>query len=252
MTVLEFGLFQKINLSEFYNQGWSKNNKETAAPNVLAVIRKTNEFSLWTATIILEQPTQQKRIRAVQKFIRVAMYCKQYNNFNSLMALLGGLSMWQVVRIVPENKLKERSRTQREQLDTLMHPQNNWLNYRTELKKVKGPVLPYLGLFLRDITFIEEGNVDYLATDIINFEKIMLLGEQLNQIESFQCSDFSRLSDNKNPSLEFLLHHLHPRSEDQLKKLSMSLQPDDLSEEDSSGSSKSSYFVEELKQTQVT
>ncbi len=34
----------------------------------------------------------------------------------------------------------------------------NYNTYRTQLKTLKGPILPYLGVYLRDLLFVKEGN----------------------------------------------------------------------------------------------
>ena len=47
-----------------------------------------------------------------------------------------------------------------------MSPQHNFRHYRRELKKRKTPVLPYFGIYLRDFTFINDGNQKYLPDGI--------------------------------------------------------------------------------------
>jgi hypothetical protein len=73
-------------------------------------------------------------------------------NHNSLQRLKG---LWARV----SDKAKEQWR----EIDTLMSPQHNFRHYRRELKKRKAPVLPYFGIYLRDFTFINDGNHKYLA-----------------------------------------------------------------------------------------
>lgn len=42
-----------------------------------------------------------------------------------------------------------------DELDALMDTKGNYRNYRLAMKAVEPPVLPYLGVFLRDLLFIE-------------------------------------------------------------------------------------------------
>lgn len=83
-----------------------------------------------------------------------------------------------------------------------MNPFRNWTKYREVLSKARGPVLPYLGVFLKDLwvigwpitdllrTFVEDGNSDYVDDGKINFDKVILMGELLARIEAYQNSDY--------------------------------------------------------------
>jgi hypothetical protein len=68
-----------------------------------------------------------------------------------------------------------------ERLEQMMENKHNFKNYRDRLAKIKlngEPTLPYLGVYLRDLTFIEEGNKTYITEHrLINYEKIQLVGQ---------------------------------------------------------------------------
>jgi hypothetical protein len=71
-------------------------------------------------------------------------------NHNSVQRLKG---LWE--------RVSEKVREQWSEMDVLMSPQHNFRHYRRELKKRKAPVLPYFGIYLRDFTFINDGNQQY-------------------------------------------------------------------------------------------
>ncbi len=49
--------------------------------------------------------------------------------------------------------------------------QSNYKMYRERLSMTKVPSVPYIGVFLKDLTFISDGNPDYLRGGLINLNK---------------------------------------------------------------------------------
>lgn len=47
-----------------------------------------------------------------------------------------------------------------------------------------------LGVFLRDLTFIEDGNPDKI-NELVNFEKIKLMGSIIQEVKSFQSTKYT-------------------------------------------------------------
>jgi len=68
----------------------------------------------------------------------------------------------------------------------MMDSKLNYKKYRDALVQEaehKLPVVPYLGVYLRDLTFIDEGNPDYID-DLINFGKLLMIGEVMLDVSS--------------------------------------------------------------------
>jgi hypothetical protein len=58
-------------------------------------------------------------------------------------------------------------------------PKSNYGSYRNYIKRALNPnlsklhnVIPYLGLYLKDLTFIEDGNASFNKTGAVNFFKM--------------------------------------------------------------------------------
>ena len=51
------------------------------------------------------------------------------------------------------------------------HFPNNYKQYRDRLSTIPTSAVPYIGVFLKDLTFICDGNPDYLRGGLINVHK---------------------------------------------------------------------------------
>jgi len=69
------------------------------------------------------------------------------------------------------------------QLEQLMSMENSYKNYRQALHEAKPPRIPHVGVYMTDLTFIDEGNSDNFG-NLINFTKRALVGKTLIEIES--------------------------------------------------------------------
>jgi hypothetical protein len=76
------------------------------------------------------------------------------------------------------------------ELEDVMDCRRNFGNYRLLLKQNDLPVLPYFGVFLRDFTFIDVGNEDYIEEDIVNYEKMQLIAEIVTSVKAFQNTQY--------------------------------------------------------------
>lgn len=66
--------------------------------------------------------------------------------------------------------------------------------FRRELEHVVLPCIPYVGVFLTDLTFIEDGNPD-MKGDLINWDKRKLVHNIIAQIQKFQMVGYNLQKD---------------------------------------------------------
>jgi len=64
--------------------------------------------------------------------------------------------------------------------------QLNWKIYRELIQVQQPPCLPYLGVFLQDITFIDDGNVTH-KEELLNWQKFQQFSNCLVEIQRFLC-----------------------------------------------------------------
>lgn len=107
------------------------------------------------------------------------------------MAVLSGLNHGCVSRLKTTwTALPKQCHTTFEQLSTLMQSSGNYKTYRKEISVPKFPCLPYFAVYLRDLTFIEDGNQDFLQQGIVNFQKMRMLAKVFGDMQRFQRTSY--------------------------------------------------------------
>eukprot|EP01103_Thecamoeba_quadrilineata_P014814 TRINITY_DN4508_c0_g1_i2.p1 TRINITY_DN4508_c0_g1~~TRINITY_DN4508_c0_g1_i2.p1 ORF type:complete len:806 (+),score=199.71 TRINITY_DN4508_c0_g1_i2:277-2694(+) len=193
--LVEYDIFKTIKPRELLNQSWThKTLKEVSAPNVLAMIRRFNRVSQWVTTRVVNKEHIDKRVEIVTKFIMIALNCRKLHNFNATQEILAGLEASPCHRLKRTwKKLEPKVLNIYESLKREISPENNFLNIRSILHQEDPPSIPYLGIFLTDLTFIEDGNPDLLADGLINFTKRKRLAGVIQEIKQYQQSPFHLL-----------------------------------------------------------
>ena len=89
--------------------------------------------------------------------------------------------------------------------------------------QIRPPALPYLGLFLTDMAFIDQGNSDLLpGTELINFYKRRLFAQVIMDIQRFQQEAYPFVRD---AAVQRALVRLPTRTEDECYKQSQVIEP---------------------------
>lgn len=64
-------------------------------------------------------------------------------------------------------------------LERVCDPSSNQKAYRSLLSKGKPPLIPFVPLVLKDVTFINDGYPNKIGGKLINFEKCRMIGDCL-------------------------------------------------------------------------
>jgi son of sevenless-like protein len=101
-------------------------------------------------------------------------------NYNGVMEIISALHSSSIARmkqtwaLIPEHLMEKL-----ETLNTLMSPNDNFKNYREALRSISSTCIPYLGLWLADLTFIDDGNPDTIDPEkLINYEKAAMTAKR--------------------------------------------------------------------------
>jgi hypothetical protein len=108
--------------------------------------------------------------------------CKEYQNLNAFCAIVMGLSNVAVSRLsLTWEKLPSKFRKLYTEFESLIDPSRNHRAYRVSVGKLQPPVVPFMPLLLKDMTFTHEGNKTSLD-GLVNFEKMHMLAQTMRTI----------------------------------------------------------------------
>jgi len=191
ICLYEQELYQQIEPKELLNQSWNK--KKENSPHVLLMIEFFNVFSNFIVTKILSYDTVKERGNSIIKFLRILENLRLYNNFDSCQAICSALSSGPIYRLELSWKKAKKDKKLYSVYEEIhnMLGDGSFTQLRNTLKNLTPPCIPYLGMYLKDLTFLEDGNLNYLeveggAQDIINFEKMRRVANVIHEIILYQ------------------------------------------------------------------
>ncbi|KAJ6251331.1 guanine nucleotide exchange factor [Anaeramoeba flamelloides] len=186
LSIKDFEIFSRIHQSELFNCAWSNPKLKYRAKNVLEYINRFNSISYWVSKRIIMTEGLKERAHVLRKFLKIAKHLHSLNNFNSLNSVLAGIQSAAVHRLkFTFLELTHKYIDLFNNLKQLMSGDGSFYNYRQLIGTIKPPCVPYLGIYLTDLTFIEDGNYDF-KNGLINFSKRKLVYNVIEKIKTFQ------------------------------------------------------------------
>jgi len=184
MTIIDNEMLLAIPPSQFLHKAFTK--YETS-PQFHDMVDKFNEWAKWATSEILLKEKVPERVSALSFFIDLAKNCVEVGNYHGASAIFFGLNNSAISRLkLTWEKLSTKVQQDYERIEQLFDMSMNYKNYREEIKTTKAKIIPYLGLFPKDLIAIEEGNENFTGSGLINIEKFRLLYGMIKRIQSYQ------------------------------------------------------------------
>ena len=195
-TIKEIDIFCSIMPEELLGSEWTRNSGINAV-NVRAMSILSTTLSNLVTDTVLQYEDIKKRGTIIKHWIKVAHKCLELKNYSSLMAITCSLNSstierlkrtWAMVSSKHKNMLKD--------LQTIVEPYKNFTILRRRLQHHGPPCLPYLGMYLTDLTFVDAGNPntkqlpgtdDHEDISVINFDKHIRTANIISELQRFQA-----------------------------------------------------------------
>ncbi|TPX41838.1 hypothetical protein SeLEV6574_g05899 [Synchytrium endobioticum] len=186
LTLTDSQMFRAIKPEEFAIFLWGDKSVEGGRP-LQEYIERFNRIGYWVGTIVCSYEQSGKRTEAIEKFIKIGKRCLDLQNFNSAMAIFSGLNTIAVSRLKKSwANVSSRVMSLYKELEDTLSYRGNYKAYRDLEHLAKPPLIPFFGLMIKDLTFLNDGNQKILSNGLINFEKNRLIFNVINSIQQFQ------------------------------------------------------------------
>eukprot|EP00004_Rigifila_ramosa_P001953 TRINITY_DN11970_c0_g1_i1.p1 TRINITY_DN11970_c0_g1~~TRINITY_DN11970_c0_g1_i1.p1 ORF type:complete len:866 (+),score=210.34 TRINITY_DN11970_c0_g1_i1:24-2600(+) len=195
ITLIDARYFTALHSSELLQQAWNKPKLRHRAPNVSSIIARFNQLSGWVSSTIVCEMSAKERKKKYVKFLKINQEFRKLNNFNAIAAVNAGLNVSGIHRLKGlKSGLNKSLEEAQVQLETLMDPQGSYAKYRDTIHSINPPCVPFLGVYLRDLVFIEDGNPDFLEFEnkqLINFQKCRYAYNVIAEIQQYQQTPYN-------------------------------------------------------------
>lgn len=200
ITIVESRLFSSIMPNEllFRNQSYMTSHTATSMSSAIhsrAMSTLTTQITNWIGECILRETELKRRVSILKYFVRLGSASLELQNYNLLMAVQGALNSSTILRLKRTwAGLSSKALAAFEEQRVVMEHTRNFATYRARLRTAQGPVLPFLGLVLTDVTFCVGGNPKTRTgpngTSLINFARCTRLASILGEVQRFQSHPF--------------------------------------------------------------
>jgi len=172
----------------------------------------------------LSEKKAKNRAKALLKFAQIASLLRDSNNYNSLMAISAGISSSTLARLKTTRAILDGKKdwVRFEEIEELMRSERSFETYRNALGRSCMPCIPYLGVVLRDLLYIDEANKDYRADGTLNLAKFLLIGDIILMIQSFQLKNYGQ---KRSTNIADLIFSQEIYSDGDLFQKSLNLEP---------------------------
>ncbi|XP_057596253.1 ras-specific guanine nucleotide-releasing factor 2 isoform X5 [Hippopotamus amphibius kiboko] len=224
ITLLDHVVFRSIPYEEFLGQGWMKLDKNERTPYIMKTSQHFNDMSNLVASQIMNYADVSSRANAIEKWVAVADICRCLHNYNGVLEITSALNRSAIYRLKKTwAKVSKQTKALMDKLQKTVSSEGRFKNLRETLKNCNPPAVPYLGMYLTDLAFIEEGTPNFTEEGLVNFSKMRMISHIIREIRQFQQTSYR--IDHQPKVTQYLLDKALIIDEDTLYELSLKIEP---------------------------
>uniref|UniRef100_A0A8C0FBJ8 Ras protein specific guanine nucleotide releasing factor 2 n=1 Tax=Bubo bubo TaxID=30461 RepID=A0A8C0FBJ8_BUBBB len=224
ITLLDHVVFRSIPYEEFLGQGWMKVDKNERTPYIMKTSQHFNDMSNLVASQIMNYADVSSRANSIEKWVAVADICRCMHNYNGVLEITSALNRSAIYRLKKTwGKVSKQTKALMDKLQKTVSSEGRFKNLRETLKNCNPPAVPYLGMYLTDLAFIEEGTPNFTDEGLVNFSKMRMISHIIREIRQFQQTSYR--IEHQQKVTHYLLDKTLIIDEDTLYELSLKIEP---------------------------
>ena len=224
-------LLNKIKPRELYKGIYLKKDKEKTSPNIVKCINSFNKLTSFIIEDILSYSTPKLRAKSYERWVQICDYCKSNKNYNDCIAIFSALNNYIITGLnLTLKEIRYKTKGIFEQIKIFCSVEGNYKNIRNDMNlcEQRGEnFIPYLGMLLRDINFLEESNKYINERGCVNMDKIEKINSLLEKYFKYKKDDKKKPDDNKKVIKELsFFQDLEMLSEEELENIASNVEPE--------------------------
>ncbi|VVC30593.1 Hypothetical protein CINCED_3A018389 [Cinara cedri] len=224
MTYMDHQIFIRIQSQEFFGRAWMKDDKHIKAPHIILMTKRFNEISQLVASEIMRKPNIATRVVTIEKWAAVADISRCLHNFNGVLQICSAFTNSSVFRLKKTwEKVSKATKISVQKLQVIVSSDGRFRNLREALHRCDPPCIPYLGMYLSDLSFLEEGTPSLADDGLLNFSKLRMIAHVVQEIRRFQQTPYK--IDYQARVANYLLDTSFLMNEDELYTKSLEIEP---------------------------
>ncbi|CAH8866099.1 unnamed protein product [Trichobilharzia szidati] len=224
LTFLDFQIFRSIRSEELLNQSWMKLDKEEKAKHVLLVCKRFNEVSRLVVSEIISRTDLNDRVMCIDKWVAIADICRCMQNYNGVLQICAALVNSSVYRLKRTwERVSKQTKQSIDRLQMLVASDGRFKSMREALHRCDPPCIPYLGMYLTDLSFIEEGALNITENNLVNFCKMRMIAHVIREVQQYHQTPY--LITHRREVTDYLLDPTRLLDEEQTYQASLIIEP---------------------------
>lgn len=169
--------------------------QEGRSPNVRALARVSTDLANLVTNTVLYTEDAKKRALLLRQWIKIAQSCEELRNYDSLMAIMCAINSSTISRLKRTwAMVTAKTLATIDDLTPIVETTRNYASLRQRIGNAQLPCLPFVGMYLTDLTFVEAGNPDTrplvadgeATIEVINFDKHVRIVKIIEQFQAYQ------------------------------------------------------------------
>jgi len=220
IALIDYGIYKSLNPREFLKESWKRRSDSA----IKGLTDRCKELTRWICTALLRPDDKETRCQLLMKFIDVAQNCMNLKNYSGFFAIMNALQHPTIERLSQTfNAMRSPYAQVFKSFQQITSKENHFKAYKTKQEATLPPCVPYLDVFLEELSFLDSQNPDIGKGGIINFSKHRKMSRMIRHLVQYQDTPFADIQPLENIQDCLLTSQLY--DDDTLQKKSLIHEP---------------------------